>query len=188
MHVVVYKPLLVKEKGGKVVYKIFIVNVVSMRLSAIWQFWLFKGHWPGSPGGLYGLCYSGGVSPSGGKSPEVRGVQKCEDTMDRTMFVLATQQFEVLVSRFSKWASQLMLIRTKFLKLTFSTWQTHAQSQPYKNSKSVNCVQRQKNVILKSSSFLRSAFACNAIKFIVKIVSGLLSQAKSLRLCFRFLI
>ena len=33
-NVVIYKALLVKEKGGKVVYKIFIVNVVSMHLSA----------------------------------------------------------------------------------------------------------------------------------------------------------
>ena len=33
-NVVVYKALLVKEKGGKVVYKIFVVNVVSMHLSA----------------------------------------------------------------------------------------------------------------------------------------------------------
>ena len=33
-NVVVYKALLVKEKGGKVVQKVFIVNVVSMQLSA----------------------------------------------------------------------------------------------------------------------------------------------------------
>ena len=32
--------------------------------------------------GAYGLSYSRGVSPSGGKSPDVEGVQKCEDTMD----------------------------------------------------------------------------------------------------------
>ena len=33
-NVVVYKGLLVQGKGGKLVYKILIVNVVSMHLSA----------------------------------------------------------------------------------------------------------------------------------------------------------
>ena len=44
---VVYKALLVQEKGSKVVYKIFIVNIVSMHLSATWQFArdLLEGLW-----------------------------------------------------------------------------------------------------------------------------------------------
>ena len=60
-NVVVYKALLIKENGGKVVY----------------------GYRPGSPWGRpYGLSYSwGGGSPSGAKSPEVGRVQNCEDTM-----------------------------------------------------------------------------------------------------------
>ena len=37
-NVIVYKVLLVKGKGGKLVYKIFIVNVVSIHLSATWHF------------------------------------------------------------------------------------------------------------------------------------------------------
>ena len=63
-----------------VVYKIFIVNVVSMQPD---NHDLFKGHGLGSPGGSYGLSYSG--QPKWGKSPELGGwgggVQKYEDTM-----------------------------------------------------------------------------------------------------------
>ena len=36
--VAVYKALLVKVKGGKLFYKLFIVNVISMHLSATWKF------------------------------------------------------------------------------------------------------------------------------------------------------
>ena len=77
--VIAYKAFLVKEKGNKVVYKIFIANVVSMHLSAT-NSGLFKGHGLGYPGGL---LLRGGGSPNRGKSPGVWGwgVQKCEGTM-----------------------------------------------------------------------------------------------------------
>ena len=58
------------------------------------------------------------------------------------MFALTTSHFEVLESIFSKLTGQLMLIRTKFLKLTFSTWHTNACSnQQYKHYKSVKYLQ-----------------------------------------------
>ena len=73
-NVVVYKALLAKEKGGKVVYKIFIVNVVSKHLSVTWQFWPFQRPWTG-------------ISWGGLMRPEVGGgVQKCEDTMSSKKF------------------------------------------------------------------------------------------------------
>ena len=64
--VVVYKALLAKEKGGKLVYKMSIVNVVSVHLSATWQFWLFQRIWAGISLGAYGLSYSVGGLGEGG--------------------------------------------------------------------------------------------------------------------------
>ena len=80
---VVYKALLVKEKGGKVVYKIFVVNVVSMHLSATWEFWPFqrprtKISW----GELMDWATMGGGGLAQVREKAQRwGVQKCEDTM-----------------------------------------------------------------------------------------------------------
>ena len=70
-NVVAYKALLVKEKGGMVVYKIFIVNVGSMHFSATWQFWPFQRPWMRSPGGLMDSATVG----------RRRGGLKCEDTI-----------------------------------------------------------------------------------------------------------
>ena len=74
---VVHKALLVKEKGGNVVYKLFIVNVVSMHLSATWQFWPFQRLWTGifwGRGGLWIELQEGvEVAQVGGKSPGVGG-------------------------------------------------------------------------------------------------------------------
>ena len=64
--VIAYKAFLVKEKGNKVVYKIFIANVVSMHLSAT-NSGLFKGHGLGYPGGLL-LRGGGGVVQIGEKA------------------------------------------------------------------------------------------------------------------------
>ena len=61
-----YKPLLVKEKGGKVVCKMVIVDVVSMHLSATWQFQPFQRPWTGIFWGAYGLSYSEGKGGGGG--------------------------------------------------------------------------------------------------------------------------
>ena len=41
--------------GGKLVYKIFNLNVISMHLSGTWQFWPFEGWWIGLYWGAYGL-------------------------------------------------------------------------------------------------------------------------------------
>ena len=78
---VVYKAYLVQGKGGKLVYKILIVDLSIWYLCICHQpdnSDLFRGHGLGSAGeGAYGLNYSGGggrggreaerwVSPSGG--------------------------------------------------------------------------------------------------------------------------
>ena len=59
-NVVVYRAVLVKEKGGKVFYKIFIVNIVSMHCQQPDNSDLLKGHGPGSPGGLMDWATVGG--------------------------------------------------------------------------------------------------------------------------------
>ena len=46
--------------GGKLVYKIFNLNVISMHLSGTWQFWPFEGWWIGLYWGAYGLSNSEG--------------------------------------------------------------------------------------------------------------------------------
>ena len=46
-----------KEKGGNDVYKIFIVKVLSMHLSATWQFCPFQRPWTG---GLMDRAIAGG--------------------------------------------------------------------------------------------------------------------------------
>ena len=61
---VVYKTLLVKEKGGKVVHKIFIVNVVSSISQQPDNFDLPKGHVPRSCVGLW-IELQLGVIPRG---------------------------------------------------------------------------------------------------------------------------
>ena len=43
-NVVVCKALLLKGNGGRLVCKIFVTKIVSMHLSATWQFLPFKGH------------------------------------------------------------------------------------------------------------------------------------------------
>ena len=64
-NVVVCKALLVKGKGGKLVYKIFIVNVVFMHLPATDNFDLFKGYGPASPRGLMDWATVGVISSGG---------------------------------------------------------------------------------------------------------------------------
>ena len=61
-----YKPLLVKEKGGKVVCKMVIVDVVSIHLSATWQFQPLQRPWTGIFWGAYGLSCSEGKGDRGG--------------------------------------------------------------------------------------------------------------------------
>ena len=63
-NVVVYKTLLVEEKGGKVVHKVFIVNVVSSISQQPDNFDLPKGHVPGSCVGLW-IELQWGVIPRG---------------------------------------------------------------------------------------------------------------------------
>ena len=60
---------------GRLGYKIFIVNVVSMQKSAALQFWPFQRSWTSTSwlGGLMNWATVEGVSS------EVEGGQKCED-------------------------------------------------------------------------------------------------------------
>ena len=77
---IVYKAFLVKEKNGKVVYEIFIVNVVSMHLSATWQFPPFQRPWTRISLGLMdwatvrGLAQMGENPRSGGGTGVVKSV------------------------------------------------------------------------------------------------------------------
>ena len=57
-----------KKKGGKLVHKIFIVNVVLMHLSAIWQFWPLQRSQTSISWGAYELSYSGGLVQIGDKA------------------------------------------------------------------------------------------------------------------------
>ena len=68
-------------KGGKFVYKMFILNVVSMYLSATQQFRLFQMSWTVISWGFYGLSYSGGLAQVGNKSQRWGEAQKYEETM-----------------------------------------------------------------------------------------------------------
>ena len=61
-NVQIIKALLVWGKGGKLVYKIFIVNVVYIYFSSTWQSCFFKGHGPARWG------EQGRVSPSRGRA------------------------------------------------------------------------------------------------------------------------
>ena len=76
-NVVVYKALLMKEKGSKIVYKIFIVNVVSVHLSATWQFWPFERPWTGISWGAYywATLEDGGGYPKWGKKSRGGGLK-----------------------------------------------------------------------------------------------------------------
>ena len=71
---------MVEGKDGKLVYKIFIVNTVSIHLSAPENSDLFKSHGQASLGGAYGLSYSWGLAQVGDKAQRW-GVQKCVDTI-----------------------------------------------------------------------------------------------------------
>ena len=102
-NVVIYKALLVKEKSGKVVYKIFIINIVSMHLSATWQFWPFQRAWTriswgGRRGGFWielqwggGEWRVGGLAHMGEKAQRWE-VQKCEGTMLDVFLIFITKK------------------------------------------------------------------------------------------------
>lgn len=78
-NVQIIKALLVWGKGGKLVSKIFIVNVVYIYFSSTWQSCFFKGHGPARWG------EQGRVSPSRGRAKRWgggrEGLQMCEVTM-----------------------------------------------------------------------------------------------------------
>ena len=71
-----------KGKGGKLVDKIFIVNVVSLHFVSNLEILTFSKVMDRHPLGVYELSYSGVVSPGGRIKPRGGGIQKCEDTMD----------------------------------------------------------------------------------------------------------
>ena len=84
--VVVYKALLAKEKGGKLVYKMSIVNVVSAFVSNLTILTFSKDMGWDLLGSLWielqcGRVGGGGFSPSGGKAQRWGGGFKSEDTM-----------------------------------------------------------------------------------------------------------
>ena len=72
---IVYKAFLIKEKDGKVVYEIFIVNVVSMHLSATWQFPPFQRPWTRISLGLMDWATVRGLAQMG-ENPRSGGEQE----------------------------------------------------------------------------------------------------------------
>ena len=72
-----------KERVVSLFTKYFFAKVVSLYLSAIWQFWPFQRLQTSIFKGAYGLSYSGGGLAQVGDKVQRWEVQKCEDTMSR---------------------------------------------------------------------------------------------------------